>query len=227
MSAGEEGVSVSEGTPRYFTPSEVAQHNVEADLWVVVFGNVLDLTELVKENKGKMGASCSLSLLSLSPLSLSSLSLPSLSPLSLSSLSIRSLSLYLSPPLTLSLSSLFCLSLCIRLMNNPGTLVQPMIAAAGTDISNWFDDSTQDVSVLFISLILTHFISLPLSFSSSLLLLFSLNLSLSFSLILSFSLLSPYIFVSFLPPACYLYRQRQRFEGTICPSGSVPSRDAC
>lgn len=61
---------------RYYTPAEVALHDRADDLWVSLFNKVLDLTELVKANRG--------------------------------------------------------------------LLVQPIIAAAGTDISHWFDNITHD-----------------------------------------------------------------------------------
>ena len=56
--------------------AEVAKHDRADDLWVSLFGKVLDLSELVQANRGP--------------------------------------------------------------------LVQPLIAAAGTDITHWFDDSTHD-----------------------------------------------------------------------------------
>ncbi len=37
----------------YFTASDVAQHNVQEDLWVSRFGKVLDLTKLAAEYKGE------------------------------------------------------------------------------------------------------------------------------------------------------------------------------
>ena len=61
---------------RYYTPAEVAKHDRADDLRVSLFGKVLDLSELVRANRG--------------------------------------------------------------------LLVQPLIAAAGTDITHWFDDSTHD-----------------------------------------------------------------------------------
>ena len=61
---------------RFYTPAEVAKHDRADDLWVSLFGKVLDLSELVQANRGP--------------------------------------------------------------------LVQPLIAAAGTDITHWFDDSTHD-----------------------------------------------------------------------------------
>ena len=61
---------------RYFTPTEVAKHDRADDLMVSLFSKVLDLSELVRANRG--------------------------------------------------------------------LLVQPLIAAAGTDITHWFDDSTHD-----------------------------------------------------------------------------------
>ena len=61
---------------RYFTPAEVAKHDRADDLMVSLFSKVLDLSELVRANRG--------------------------------------------------------------------LLVQPLIAAAGTDITHWFDDSTHD-----------------------------------------------------------------------------------
>ena len=62
---------------RFYTPAEVAKHDRADDLWVSLFGKVLDLSELVQANRGP--------------------------------------------------------------------LVQPLIAAAGTDITHWFDDSTHDL----------------------------------------------------------------------------------
>lgn len=38
---------------RYFTPSEVAEHNQPEDLWVSYLGFVYNLTPLVQEFKGK------------------------------------------------------------------------------------------------------------------------------------------------------------------------------
>lgn len=38
---------------RYFTPAEVAQHNVPEDLWVSYLGSVYDLTPLALKYKGK------------------------------------------------------------------------------------------------------------------------------------------------------------------------------
>lgn len=38
---------------RYFTPAEVAQHNVPEDLWVSYLGFVYDLTPLAVKYKGK------------------------------------------------------------------------------------------------------------------------------------------------------------------------------
>lgn len=38
---------------RYFTPSEVAEHNQPDDLWVSYLGFVYNLTPLVQEFKGK------------------------------------------------------------------------------------------------------------------------------------------------------------------------------
>lgn len=38
---------------RYFTPAEVAQHNLPEDLWVSYLGYVYDLTPLAQEYKGK------------------------------------------------------------------------------------------------------------------------------------------------------------------------------
>jgi cytochrome b involved in lipid metabolism len=61
---------------RFYTPAEVAKHDRADDLMVSLFGKVLDLSELVRANRG--------------------------------------------------------------------LLVQPLIAAAGTDITHWFDDSTHD-----------------------------------------------------------------------------------
>ena len=61
---------------RYYTPAEVALHDRADDVWVSLFHKVLDLTELVKENRG--------------------------------------------------------------------LLVQPLIMAAGTDITHWFDETTKD-----------------------------------------------------------------------------------
>lgn len=39
---------------RYFTPSEVAAHNGEDDVWVSFLGKVLDLSPLAQEHKGSM-----------------------------------------------------------------------------------------------------------------------------------------------------------------------------
>jgi len=61
---------------RYYTPTEVARHDRADDLMVSLFGKVLDLSELVRANRG--------------------------------------------------------------------LLVQPLIAAAGTDITHWFDSVTHD-----------------------------------------------------------------------------------
>lgn len=38
---------------RYFTPAEVAQHNVPEDLWVSYLGSVYDLTPLARKYKGQ------------------------------------------------------------------------------------------------------------------------------------------------------------------------------
>lgn len=39
---------------RYFTPAEVAQHNLPEDLWVSYLGYVYDLTPLAQEYKGDL-----------------------------------------------------------------------------------------------------------------------------------------------------------------------------
>ncbi|XP_045842367.1 cytochrome b5 domain-containing protein 1 isoform X2 [Meles meles] len=39
---------------RYFTPAEVAQHNVPEDLWVSYLGSVYDLTPLARKYKGDL-----------------------------------------------------------------------------------------------------------------------------------------------------------------------------
>eukprot|EP00158_Paraphelidium_tribonemae_P004871 Partr_v1_DN27024_c0_g1_i1_m29056 putative Cytochrome b5 domain containing 1 len=39
---------------RYFTNSELKQHNHADDCWVALFGNVLDLTSLVKSHRGEL-----------------------------------------------------------------------------------------------------------------------------------------------------------------------------
>lgn len=62
---------------RFFTPSEVAQHNRPEDCWVSFLGEVYDLTKVVKAN--------------------------------------------------------------------PGVLSEPILRAAGSDISHWFDDDTRDI----------------------------------------------------------------------------------
>jgi predicted heme/steroid binding protein len=62
---------------RYYTPYEVAQHNLPGDCWVTFLGSVYDITDVIKEN--------------------------------------------------------------------PGTLIAPLIAAAGKDISDWFDPSRKDL----------------------------------------------------------------------------------
>lgn len=41
-----------ESRPKYWTPAEVAVHNVEEDLWVSFLGHVYDLTTLAKQYKG-------------------------------------------------------------------------------------------------------------------------------------------------------------------------------
>ncbi|KAG7464641.1 hypothetical protein MATL_G00167750 [Megalops atlanticus] len=38
--------------PKYFTPTEVSQHNTVGDIWVSYLGKVYDLTPLVNEHKG-------------------------------------------------------------------------------------------------------------------------------------------------------------------------------
>ena len=40
------------GTSRYYTPGEVALHNVPSDCWVSYLGKVYDLTLLCKEHMG-------------------------------------------------------------------------------------------------------------------------------------------------------------------------------
>ncbi|XP_005620058.2 cytochrome b5 domain-containing protein 1 isoform X2 [Canis lupus familiaris] len=39
---------------RYFTPAEVAEHNLPEDLWVSYLGSVYDLTPLAQEHKGDL-----------------------------------------------------------------------------------------------------------------------------------------------------------------------------
>ena len=38
---------------RYYTPSEVKQHNTPNDCWIVIFNDVYDLTELIQKNYSK------------------------------------------------------------------------------------------------------------------------------------------------------------------------------
>ena len=38
--------------PRYYTINDVASHNTQYDCWVSLFGKVLDITSLLKENEG-------------------------------------------------------------------------------------------------------------------------------------------------------------------------------
>lgn len=40
--------------PRYFTPSQVAAHNVPSDCWVSYLGKVYDLTPLCQEHAGRL-----------------------------------------------------------------------------------------------------------------------------------------------------------------------------
>lgn len=42
----------SEGLPKYFTPTEVAEHNAAEDLWVSFLGKVFKLSPLVEANQG-------------------------------------------------------------------------------------------------------------------------------------------------------------------------------
>lgn len=44
-------MSSSRRPQQYFTPKEVARHNVEDDVWLSVFGRVLDLTKLIAERR--------------------------------------------------------------------------------------------------------------------------------------------------------------------------------
>eukprot|EP00996_Jenningsia_fusiforme_P002606 NODE_3431_length_978_cov_50.824543_g3153_i0.p1 GENE.NODE_3431_length_978_cov_50.824543_g3153_i0~~NODE_3431_length_978_cov_50.824543_g3153_i0.p1 ORF type:complete len:212 (-),score=41.72 NODE_3431_length_978_cov_50.824543_g3153_i0:219-854(-) len=39
---------------RFYTPSEVAQHNTEDDCWVSALGKVLDLTPLIQQHRGTL-----------------------------------------------------------------------------------------------------------------------------------------------------------------------------
>ena len=39
---------------RFYTPSEVAQHNSGKNCWVSIFGRVFDLTELIKKERGPL-----------------------------------------------------------------------------------------------------------------------------------------------------------------------------
>ena len=40
-------------TPRFYTPGEVAAHNVPSDCWVSYLGKVFNLTPLCEEFSGK------------------------------------------------------------------------------------------------------------------------------------------------------------------------------
>ena len=43
---------VNMARPRYFTPSEVAAHNVQSDCWVSFLGTVYNLTSLCEKHAG-------------------------------------------------------------------------------------------------------------------------------------------------------------------------------
>ena len=43
---------------RYYTPSEVARHNMQDDCWVSFFYGVYDLTKLLADNHEKQGQLC-------------------------------------------------------------------------------------------------------------------------------------------------------------------------
>jgi hypothetical protein len=37
---------------KYFTTEEISYHNFSEDCWVIIFDNVYDLSELIRENRG-------------------------------------------------------------------------------------------------------------------------------------------------------------------------------
>ena len=39
---------------KYYTPTEVSQHNCLEDCWVTIHSRVLDLTDLLNENRGSL-----------------------------------------------------------------------------------------------------------------------------------------------------------------------------
>ena len=41
---------------KYYTPDEVAQHNIAEDCWVSIYDSVYDLTELIAENQNILSA---------------------------------------------------------------------------------------------------------------------------------------------------------------------------
>lgn len=149
---------------RYYTPYEVSQHNDQKDIWVSYLGKVYDLTALCREHQGKpVSTDLSQKMLIIEgvPPETGVKLKEHLNIFSTSSWSSGDNPILISPvywprlfqgngPIPVAALALVLIYIfhCVALLllRFPGdVLMKPIIQAAGTDISHWFDKKTMDV----------------------------------------------------------------------------------
>lgn len=108
---------------RYYTPYEVACHNSPNDCWISCLGRVYDLTDLVRV-RVIIGANVTKSL-------------SECRALASTTLHCRHINTLADQEACLTLRSAELVSSLLFLQDNEGPLAEPILRAAGTDVSHW------------------------------------------------------------------------------------------